>query len=1125
MLTLILGRAGTGKTAFAMNEIRRKGSAGETGLLLIVPEQYSHDAERQLCVVCGDGLPMFGETLTFTGLCRRVIAETGGAPEVFFDSGGQILVIRRAAEAVAHRLTVLGKRGAPVELYEKLLDAVNEFKSSGIYPENLERMAEMTLNPLRDKLRDISLIYHAYNTLVKAYGGDSADRLTLLADMVADSSLGRSGHIYFDGFNDFTAQEVRVIEELLKKNAEITVCLTCDPQGADDEMFAIPRETAMQLRRLAETTNSEFRIRNSEQENSEFGIPNPHTRSRELVFLEKHLFEDDITKYPEECGAITIYSSSTRYEECELAAYTIWAWVRGGLRWRDIGVMARNWEDYGQICENVFEKYGVPFFSSGKTDILDRPPAALIDAALDITASGFEYRAIFKYLKTGLAGITADDCAEMENYVIKWNIRGAAWSREWTLPQYGQGDGGLAPKRLESLRRKIIAPLMMLRDGVKGVTGAEQKLQSLYRFLEDIRLPEHIASRAEELEKRGEARLAGEYRQIWDVIVNAMEQMFGILGDSLIDASEFRKLFSLTLSRYNIGVIPVSLDRTALGGMEMSRRRDLKCLIVLGATDDNIPMMAKRGGVISDKEREELARLGVGIPAGVEERYRREMNILYSTLTLPSSELVLSYPGSGGEMPSFIIKRVKDMFGISEEILHEEDYMAAAAAPCFELAMMRNSEFGIRDSELTDNCDKSGYGNLSAGLSGQNRRELVAEAAQVYFCEFLPGGMERLEAVDSMLRAGRGRLSQDAAIMLYGLELQMSASRVDRYYSCPFLHFAQSGLRLNPRIVEKFDAPSAGIFTHFVLENVAKDIKGPDGFKSVNEEKCRNLIASYIERYVREELYGFEGKNSRFIYLFNRLEEDVFNIVSDMLDELKNSDFEPLDFELDFSEDQNRQFNLSGVVDRVDGWERDGKLYLRVIDYKTVNMQFDLTDVMHGRNMQMLIYLFALEKYGSAKYGMGITPAGVLYIPARDVILKLPRDSTDDEIQKAREKELRRSGLVLDDPIVVEAMENGGVKRYLPVNITKSGLTGDSLVNPEQVSALSEHVANMLSGAADEILGGNIDCYPYFRSEAKNACLYCDYKSVCAFDENNGDKRRYIRKMKAEEVWRRLGSW
>jgi ATP-dependent helicase/nuclease subunit B len=214
---------------------------------------------------------------------------------------------------------------------------------------------------------------------------------------------------------------------------------------------------------------------------------------------------------------------------------------------------------------------------------------------------------------------------------------------------------------------------------------------------------------------------------------------------------------------------------------------------------------------------------------------------------------------------------------------------------------------------------------------------------------------------------------------------------------------------------------------------------------------------------------------------------------------------------------------LKGIVDRVDGWERDGKLYLRVIDYKTGRKSFDISDVVYGRDMQMLIYLFALQKYGAARYGRDVAPAGVLYVPARDVILKAQRNATDEDIEKSREKELRRGGLVLRDPLVLDAMEAGEEKKYLPVKLTKEGaISGDSLVTTKQIEVLSEHVDRMLRGAAGEILEGGIECRPYYKSDKDNACLYCEYRSVCGFDEESGDRRRFIRKLKPAEAWGQL---
>ena len=1086
-----------------MNDIKKRGDMGETELLLIVPEQYSHSAERQLSDVCGDRLSMYGESMSFTRLCGRVFSQMGGAPAYMLDSGGQILIMHRAIESVMPNLKVFGTKGQRVQLLEKLLETVNELKSLKISPETLERMAAQTTNPLRDKLRDLSLVFDAYEALLHAHGCDNSDRLTMLADMIEDSTLGDAGHIYFDGFNDFTAQELRIIENLMRKDAQLTVCLTCDLISDEEEIFELPRNTVMRLRRLADECGIEVEVRRSKERGGESGEERGErkeesehrydARAVELVHMEKHFFGYTIKKFPNQCNAIKVYSAPTRHAECEYAAYTTWQLVREGYRWRDIGVVARDWDEYGSICENVFEKYDVPFFSSGRSDILSKPPVALIDAALEIAVSGWEYKPVFRYLKTGLLGITTDDCAELENYVLKWNIRGTMWAREWTLPPYARGieSDSATLERLNRLRSYITEPLLVLRDRIKDTAEAGVKLRALNSFLEDIKFPERLKEKADSFEKRGEARLAEEYAQLWEIIINAMEQFHGILASAQISAAEFKKIFTLVLSRYDVGVIPVALDRTALGSMAMSRRRDLKCLIVLGATDGNIPQLAKRGGTLSDNEREEISMLGVDMPAGVGERFSREMNMLYSTLTLPSRKLVIIYPSGGEERPSFIVKRMIAMFGIDVVTLREEEYMAAAMTPRFELALLKAN-----------------------------------------------------------MRVERGELSGSFAKNLYTQQLQLSASIVDRYYSCPFQHFLKNGLRLAPRIPVGFDAPEAGVFIHYILEGVSREIQASVGLKNADEELCRSLTMRYIQQYVRGELFDFEGKNARFIYLFRRMEEDVIRIVLDMLEEMKKSDFEPLDFELDFLDlcGSNRQpvangedettlrpsfsaleaggvtpLTLRGIIDRVDGWERGGKLYLRVIDYKTGKMPFNLPDILYGRNMQMLIYLFALEEYGVAKYGNNIAPAGVLYIPARVSVLNLPRNTTEEEIIKKHLNELRRSGLVLDDPFVLEAMEKGDTKTYLPVRVKKGEITGDSLVSPDRIALLSNHIIHMLHRAAGSILDGRIECVPYYQSENSNACLYCEYLAVCAFDESSGDRRRFARKMKTSEAWEKLG--
>ena len=49
----------------------------------------------------------------------------------------------------------------------------------------------------------------------------------------------------------------------------------------------------------------------------------------------------------------------------------------------------------------------------------------------------------------------------------------------------------------------------------------------------------------------------------------------------------------------------------------------------------------------------------------------------------------------------------------------------------------------------------------------------------------------------------------------------------------------------------------------------------------------------------------------------------------------------------------------------MDGWLHDGRLYLRVVDYKTGKKSFDLSDLRYGLGIQMLLYLFTLEQEGA----------------------------------------------------------------------------------------------------------------------------------------------------------------
>ena len=151
---------------------------------------------------------------------------------------------------------------------------------------------------------------------------------------------------------------------------------------------------------------------------------------------------------------VKLYRAESLFSEAEYVASEILTLVRTGkYRFRDVAVAARNLEEYAPVIESVFERYGVPVYVSRRSDVLEKPVLSLIAAALDAVSGGYEYEDMFRYLKTGLAGLTAGECDRLENYVIAWDVHGAMWVREedWTANPAGwkedftPGGGGGPP--------------------------------------------------------------------------------------------------------------------------------------------------------------------------------------------------------------------------------------------------------------------------------------------------------------------------------------------------------------------------------------------------------------------------------------------------------------------------------------------------------------------------------------------------------------------------------------------------------------------------------------------------------------------------------------------------------
>lgn len=1099
MLKLLLGRAGTGKSTAILNAIAA--SRGERFQVLIVPEQHSHDMERKLCAVAGNQASSYAEVLSFTRMASRVFSVVGGLAAPTLDAGGRLLLMYSALQAVRSGLKVYGRPSRRPEFLSGLIATVDELKSCQVTPAHLAVAGEDALGAEGDKLSDLALIFGAYETLTARQGADPRDRLTRLADGLRESRWAAGMDLYIDGFTDFTPQERLVLAQLMGQAASLTVALTCDALEEHDGgtgVFSPARRTARVLLRLAREQKISQEI--------EVLKTAVRPRSPALAAVEERLF--DVQPAPcGESGGITLFEANTPYSEVEWAAAEILRLVREeGYRFRDIAVAARSMDGYGGLIDVIFPRYGIPVFRAGMSDVLQKPVFALVTSALAAVAGGYQYDDLFRYLKTGLTDLGDEDRDLLENYALKWDLKGSRWTQKaaWTMHPRGYGLS-LTPEdealltRLDAVRRRVVEPLEMLRKNPDR-TGIGQA-KALYSFIETVGLPQGLRERTAALRERGEAALAQEYDQLWDILCAALEQCAQLLGDSPLELEEFRRLFELILSQYDVGSIPASLDRVTAGEMPRLNQKDCKVLMLVGADDSSIPQAAPSPGLLNDDDRSLLASYGLELAPTLADKLYREMTIAYETCALPGERLAVSWPALGSEGEArrcaFPVHKLRALFPdvkVVREAALDGSFRLAAPRPALELA----------------------------GRYGGVREALKA----------LPQYAPRVERMEAARSLERGSLTRPTVDALYGARVPMSASRMDKYKSCHFSYFMQYGLRAEPRRTAGFQAPEYGTFIHYVLEHV---LRQPAGSK----EELRALTREIVDRYVQEELGGLENETPRFRYLFRRLLKSVYAVVENVTEELSRSDFKPIAFELGFGAGKDLPpveftqngvtVSVSGFVDRVDGWEKDGRLYLRVVDYKTGRKSFDLTDVWNGLGLQMLLYLFTLGREGGPLFdGKELVPAGVLYLPARDAVIAGSRTMTEEERRGAVDRELRRKGLVLDDPAVLEAMEHpdGEGIRFLPVKVAaKTGaISGPALVSAERLGRLDQHIRRVLDEIGTELAAGTITADPFWKGPEQNACRYCDFAAACHFEPGRGtDQRRWLPKVKPEQFWEQVG--
>lgn len=1103
-LRLLLGRNKESKTDFYINEIAGLSEPA----IVIVPEQFSFTAEKNLTHKTGVHGLGGAEILSFKRLAHKVLSSLSGASLPRLDSCSKILLILKILSDRQKDLTLFADWQTQKGIASEISSLFSEFRRYNISSDALSETEQNVSGSLKQKLHDLCIIYKDYEKLITQNFSDSDDDVTRLSAVIGQYVSGKE--IYIDRFDSFTPAEILCIQNMLFSAKRVSLCLAMDKEDKQRPEFLPPSETARRIISFADDSHIPM------EESLCF---KEAQGTKTLSFLKKEYFNYPAATSDKAPEDIHIFAAQNPFSEIHNVANEIVNLCRDkGYMQRDIAIVSGNMANYEKYIKIIFPQYNISYFLDKRINILNHPVTVFVLSALEIIARGYTRDAIFRFVKTGFLRIPASDIDILENYVLATGVRGSIWKDDtkWSVRAAMYADKQEPDDNekeeidiADRARRKIIAPLLNLEKNLKEGKTALEKCRAVYAFTEELKIKRRILAMARLLEKSGDLAAAEEYKSIFNRLMEALDGVVTAFGDDSIGIGRFYDILKTGVAEYDTAIVPATLDGVSVGEAGRIRGYDIKALFIIGANDGVFPPLPDDNGILCEGDRIALSELGLETAPSIKHKCMETQHLIYKTLSMPEDEIYVSYScadfDGGALRPSQLPGRIKEIFpnlSVQDDITQKLDIHKINSP---EVAFKRLiEEMSAKNSSVSDV-----YGFF---------------AKQDDFAKRLQNALDAMN-----YRNTASSLSTDTAKKLFGNGLYMSVSRLERFAACPFSYFIGYTLGAKERRILKLEARDAGNFLHNFIDEFSRRLV-------INEKSWREVDDDYINRetaIIMEDLqkhinsYAMEN-SKRCYYLFERLIDVVKRSVKNISDHIKRGEFEPVGYEMTFGDKgdfkplkidlpNGGQVTLTGRIDRVDMLHHPEGSFVRVIDYKSGSKEFHLDDVFYGLNLQLGVYMTAIcDGSDNTK------PAAMLYYRLADPLIDVKDPANEDELTKNRRKKMKLDGLILSNPEIIDSMDKGlkGASDFLPVRINKDG--GTNGVTTEQFTTLSRHIKRRVRELSSALYSGNTQISPYSKNK-KTPCDYCSFLSVCGFDlKTPGCNYRKIGISDNQDLWNRM---
>ena len=1039
--------------------------------VVLLPDTKTLIAERYLLSICDS--KAFANIYIYS-LSRLLNKISPVASNLVLDKQSSIMIVRKIVLENQKDLVCYKKTALTNGFAEIMFGTISQLKSSNISVEEFYSMAENASPSLKIKMQDIARIYDQYEQYIENRYLDQSDLLNVLKESSINSEFVKNAEFYYLGFESITEEAMLVCKEIIKACKHFVVgaaYLTNQANGhiADNEIFNKFKSVADEF----DYSYQPARVHTTYAKTFE------HIKNNLYAYPPKVMLGTD---------SVEILQAPSKISEVEFVAQKISKLVDEGLKYNQIGIVCTNLEEYQEHICKIFDEYHFSYFVNKPYDYASHPLFNLIKSYLNIVRKNYEKTAIIEFLSNILLGQT-DKIASFINYVEQYGIDHGDFKKPFE--RYDENIlTGEEFAGLEQMRQALVF-YVSLFDAKNA--KVESYNNAIRQFLDKI----DIDSKLENLQVLQEtekeyAAVTKQAKQKLDLVLSGLDKF---LAQEEMSLEMYQNLLTSGLSASDISILPVSQDSIVISNVA-DELEGIEALFIIGATEGAFPIKQQDCGMILDDEIKQLGEISQKtIEPTIKTINRRERFKAYETLLLPKSKLYLSYHEGVGEdanKPSAIIDQLIYMFG-SNDYLRVQKYSEYTLVQK-EYLSKTNSLDKLEEYVCKEIGHKKAYGDFENSSFANSAYYAIKDK----MTNNLANRIEKINTQEDYVI--------NNADKIFFTNGKTSVSQLEKYFTCPFLFFANYGLRLRENPTSTMQAMDVGNILHKVAELFLKK------YAKNNQIDIQKTAKSIITGIISQEYVTNKNK-----FLVKIIEEESIRLCERLAEEQQHSHFKPAAFEESFGEGKklpavelSNKIKLEGKIDRID--THDGKF--RIIDYKTGKIEDNIKRVFYGKKIQLISYLMAMEQ-------MGLKPAGVVYFPIRN-------EFSDDTNKKSKMK-----GFFLKDTNVIKSMDTTLTQEnlkgtYIDVTLnTPDKDTGESLVKQttsilteKEFDVIRDYCKQLASGAVDEILSGYIMPSPIKLTDSESTyCKNCPYSGVCGVQKTKyaGGRKCYTA-IKIEDI-------